>query len=149
MNDDTIAGFFLDGWYVFSNYAPFQIEWRGRVYPTSEHAYQAAHFIDNHPELAEKVRLCRSPREASDMANKNSEYDDPNWKEKRIDIMEEILRCKLNQHELVSATLRNSEDKTIIEMNYDDDFWGWGRDRNGRNELGKLWMKLRDEFSIR
>lgn len=70
------------------------------------------------------------------------------WCRKRVDIMEEILRCKLNQHELVSETLRDSGDKTIIEMNDDDYFWGWGRDRNGRNELGKLWMKLRDEFSI-
>lgn len=149
MNDTTIAGFFLDGWYVFDNYAPLQVEWRGKLYPTSEHAYQAAHFIDNYPELAEKIRLCRSPGEASDMANENSEFDDPDWREKRLNIMEEILRCKLRQHELVSETLRKSGNKTIVEMNDDDDFWGWGRGRNGRNELGKIWMKLREELNSR
>ena len=25
-------------------------------------------------------------------------------------------------------------------------FWGWGEDRKGQNNLGKLWMKLRDEI---
>ncbi len=27
-----------------------------------------------------------------------------------------------------------------------DSFWGWGEDRCGQNNLGKLWMKLRDEI---
>ncbi len=44
-NKSTMAGFFLDGWYVFDNFAPCQVEWRGVLYPTSEHAYQAAHFF--------------------------------------------------------------------------------------------------------
>lgn len=44
-NKSTMAGFFLDGWYVFDNFAPCQVEWRGVLYPTSEHAYQAAHFL--------------------------------------------------------------------------------------------------------
>jgi len=50
MDDKNIAGFFLEGWYVFDNFAPFQVEWRGKLYPTSEHAYQAAHFIDTNSE---------------------------------------------------------------------------------------------------
>jgi len=66
MNREDIAGFFLDGWYVFDNYAPFQIEWSGKLWPTAEHAFQAAHFFDTNPELAEQVRLTRSPREADD-----------------------------------------------------------------------------------
>jgi len=95
MNDE-IAGFFLDGWYVFDNYAPFQIEWRGKLYPTSEHAFQAAHFFETNPELTEKIRLTRSPRDADDLANANSQFDDPNWKNKRVAIMEELVRAKLN-----------------------------------------------------
>ena len=57
-NESTIAGFFLDGWYVFDNFAPCQVEWRGVLYPTSEHAYQAAHFFGTNPARAEQVRLC-------------------------------------------------------------------------------------------
>jgi len=36
--------------------------------------------------------------------------------------------------------------REIIEDSPKDDFWGWGKKRKGRNELGKIWMKLRDEI---
>ena len=142
--DDNIAGFFLDGWCVFDNFAPFQVEWRGKLYPTSEHAFQAAHFIEAYPELAEKVRLCRSPRQASDFANENSNFDDPQWKQKRVSTMEDIVKCKFDQHLFIAETLKLSGNKIIVEMNDNDSFWGWGPDHNGNNELGKIWMKLRD-----
>ena len=146
MNKDDAAGFFLGGWYVFDSFAPFQVEWRGKLYPTAEHAYQAAHFIDTNPELAEKVRLATSPRDASDFANSNSEHDDPDWKDKKLAIMEEIVRCKLKQHAYVRQILIESGAKHIIEMNDEDAFWGWGKDQNGENQLGQIWMKLRSEI---
>jgi predicted NAD-dependent protein-ADP-ribosyltransferase YbiA (DUF1768 family) len=37
--------------------------------------------------------------------------------------------------------------KKIVEDSPKDSFWGWGPDRKGRNELGKLWMKLRKEIN--
>ncbi len=140
------VGFMLEGWYVFDNYAPFQIEWRGELWPTTEHAYQAAHFFTTNPELAEQVRLQRSPRLADDFANANSSQDDPEWKSKRLEVMEEICRAKLQQHELVQETLRQTGTRPIFETNDNDSFWGWGPDRGGENHLGKIWMKLREEL---
>lgn len=148
MNDKDIAGFFLTGWYVFDNFSAFQVEWRGKLYPTAEHAYQAAHFIDTNPELAEQVRQCTSPQKASDFANNNSKHDDPAWKEKRLFIMEEILAAKLEQHAYVQEKLFETGSMNIVEMNNNDDFWGWGSDKNGQNHLGKIWMKLRDQLEI-
>lgn len=146
MNENAFAGFFLDGWYVFDNFAPFQIEWRGKLYPTAEHAYQAAHFLETKPELAEKVRQCRSPREASDFANDNKAHDDPEWKEKKLSIMQEIVRAKLEQHPFIHKTLLDSGEMEIIEMNDDDEYWGWGKNHDGQNNLGKIWMSLRSEI---
>ena len=145
MNKDNIAGFFLEGWYVFDNFAPFQIEWRGKLYPTTEHAYQAAHFIETDPLLAEQVRICRSPREASDFANNNKNKEDPNWKDKRISFMEEIVRCKFEQHPYIQNILAETGNKYIVEMNDDDEFWGWGKNHDGQNQLGNIWMKIRSE----
>lgn len=145
MNNE-IAGFFLDGWYVFDNFAPFQTEWRGKLYPTSEHAYQAAHFIETNQDLAEQVRACRSPRDASDFANNNKSQDDPLWKEKRLSFMGEIVRSKLEQHLFIRKMLIESGDKDIVEMNDEDEFWGWGKNHDGQNNLGKIWMKLRSEI---
>lgn len=146
MDKDDVAGFFLDDWYVFDSYAPFQIEWRGQLWPTAEHAFQAAHFFDTNPELAEQVRAARSPRAADDLANANKQFDDPNWKDKRVAIMEEIVRAKYEQHPLVQETLRKSGDRLIVETNDTDAFWGWGPDHEGQNMLGKIWMKVRDEM---
>jgi ribA/ribD-fused uncharacterized protein len=147
MNKDEIAGFFLDGWYVFDSYAPFQIEWRGKLWPTAEHAFQAAHFFETNPDLAEQVRLMKSPRQADDFANENKQFDDPSWREKRVAIMEEIVRVKYEQHPLIQETLRKSGTMSIVETNENDLFWGWGPDGKGENMLGKIWMKLRDEVT--
>lgn len=146
MNENNMAGFFLDGWYVFDNFAPFQVEWRGKLYPTSEHAYQAAHFVDTSPEIAEQIRLARSPRLAADMANANADQEAPDWKDKRLAFMEEIVRCKLAQHGYIRQALIASGNKTIVEMNDNDAFWGWGPDHKGQNQLGETWMKLRAEL---
>ena len=147
MYTESIAGFFLEGWYVFDNFAPFQVEWRGKLYPTSEHAYQAAHFIKTNPKIAETIRQAKSPQEASDFANMNAQYEDPYWKDKKLAFMEEIIRCKLEQHDFIRQTLSASGDRHIVEMNDNDEFWGWGRNHDGKNELGKIWMRLRADYS--
>lgn len=43
--DGSIVGFYPREFYVLSNFASFQVDWRGRRWMTSEHAYQAAHFL--------------------------------------------------------------------------------------------------------
>lgn len=141
-----VAGFFLDGYYCLDNYSPFQFIWKGKLYPTVEHAYQAAHFFKTNPKLAEEIRLCYSPVEAFELANKNNQYDDPDWKDIRIGIMEEILRAKLDQNKFVKDKLITAKNKIIVEKNKNDSFWGWGQDHKGQNNLGKIWMKLRDEI---
>lgn len=146
MNNENTAGFMLKDWYVFDNFAPFQIEWLGKLYPTSEHAYQAAHFFETNPELAEQVRSCRSPKEAQDFANANSDQDDPKWKDKKLLVMEDIIRCKLEQHAYIREILTLSGNKNIVETNDKDEFWGWGKNHNAQNHLGKIWMKLREEL---
>jgi predicted NAD-dependent protein-ADP-ribosyltransferase YbiA (DUF1768 family) len=35
--------------YYLSNFSAFAVEWRGRVWPTSEHAYHASKFLDVAP----------------------------------------------------------------------------------------------------
>jgi hypothetical protein len=34
----------------------------------------------------------------------------------------------------------------LIENSWRDDFWGWGPNRDGKNQLGKLWMEIRSEL---
>lgn len=57
-----------------------------------------------------------------------------------------IVRCKLKQNPYVMHKLMQTGKRKIIEDSPKDNFWGWGKKRNGRNELGKIWMKLRNEI---
>jgi hypothetical protein len=60
--------------------------------------------------------------------------------------MEEIVRCKLQQHPYIQKKLLQTIPYPIVEDSPMDAFWGIGPDRTGQNMLGKIWMKLRDEM---
>lgn len=58
--------------------------------------------------------------------------------------MEELLRLKMEQNPYVKKKLLQTKDYLIIEDSPKDSFWEWGPKRNGENQLGKLWMKIRE-----
>ena len=70
----------------------------------------------------------------------------PDWNEVKLGIMEELLRLKLEQNPYVKKKLLQTENYLIVEDSPKDSFWGWGPNRDGENQLGKLWMKLREEL---
>jgi ribA/ribD-fused uncharacterized protein len=144
-----IVGFYPREFYPLDNFSSFSVEWRGRVWPTSEHAYQAAHFLEKSPEIVEEIFSARSAHEAQKIARKYENRIDPGFYSNNLEIMEDICRHKLHQHPYVERKLRQTMGKEIVEDSPKDDFWGWGLSRNGRNELGKIWMKLREELSSR
>lgn len=76
-----------------------------------------------------------------------ADEEDPEWKQKRLSFMQEIVSCKLEQHDFIRDTLVLSGTKTIVAMNDSDSFWGWGSDHKGENHLGKIWMDLRAQIT--
>jgi ribA/ribD-fused uncharacterized protein len=141
-----VVGFYPREFYVFDNFSSFAVEHRGRLWPTSEHAYQASHFFETAPGLVEQIHKARSAHEAYKIAKANADKSPENWDEIKIVVMEEIVRAKCEQNSYVKQKLLDSGDLDIVEDSPKDDFWGWGEHRNGRNELGKIWMRLRDEL---
>lgn len=136
--------FYTPKYYVFNNFSAHSIEFRGQLYPTSEHAYQAAKCTD--PAGQEAIRNARSPSQAKTLANETYRAaKDPDWEHKKVSVVEEILRTKLAQHPEAQEALKESGDEEIVEDSPTDYFWGEGADGTGKNMLGKLWMKLRDE----
>lgn len=129
--------------YGFSNFASFAVEWRGRVWMTSEHAYQAAKFDDE--KIINEIHSARSAHQALKFAHEYVNYIRPTWYSEKLAIMEEIIRHKLAQHPYIEKQLRESGDAELVEDSAKDDFWGRGSDWEGQNHLGKLWMKLRSE----
>ncbi|WP_081687378.1 NADAR family protein [Glycomyces tenuis] len=136
--------FYTPEYYVFNNFSAHAIEFRGKLYPTSEHAYQAAKCTD--PVGQEAIRNSRSPGQAKTLANETYKAaKDLDWDRKKVIVLEEILRTKLAQHPEAQEALKKSGDEEIVEDSPTDYFWGEGADGSGQNMLGKLWMKLRDD----
>jgi len=145
ITDGLMVGFYEREFYVFSNFSSFQVEWMGYLWPTSEHAYQAARFFDRSPEYVQKIKDSRSAHEAFEIAQGNKQYQRDNWEAIKTEVMLEICRHKLQQNPYVWHKLELTNDEHLVEDSPVDSFWGWGADRQGRNELGKVWMKLREE----
>ncbi len=140
-----IIGFYEREFYCFSNFSSFSVKWKGKLWLTSEHAYQAAHFFKTAPTLVAKIYKAKSADEAKRIASANKDKFPKDWEDKKIAIMEDIIRHKLAQNSYVLHKLLQTGKRKIVEDSPKDDFWGWGPERDGRNELGKIWMKLRDE----
>ena len=138
--------YFYNQWYdVLNNFSANIVEVEGILYPTSEHAYQAAKCTD--PKGKEEIRQAKSPLLAKEVSNKKyMSAKDPDWNNKKLLVMETILRAKFEQHQEVRDALIRSGNEEIAEDSPIDSFWGKGSDGRGENQLGKLWMKIRSEL---
>ena len=138
--------YFYDQWYdVLNNFSANAVEIDGVLYPTSEHAYQAAKCTDL--DGKREIIAAKSPLLAKEVSNrKYKSAKDPDWNTKKLSVMESILRSKLEQHQEVRDALIKSGDEEIAEDSPVDGFWGRGRDGNGENQFGMLWMKIRSEL---
>ncbi len=142
--DDTGPVFFYEhDFYVFSNFSSFAIEWKGKVWMTSEHAYHSEKFDD--AALKAEIHKARSAHAAFKFANTNKDKYRADWHAVKLGVMKEILRAKVAQHPYVKSRLLDTGKREIIEDSWRDDFWGWGPNKDGKNQLGKLWMEVRDE----
>lgn len=140
--------------YVFSNFSSFQISYGGLDFHTSEHAYHFQRFARNYPnhaaqEIASQVRNARSAHDAFKIAQANKHLQVENWDEIKCSVMEDILRSKVAQHPYVLKKLIESYPRQIVECSWRDDYWGWGPNKDGKNMLGVIWMKVREESRFR
>lgn len=130
--------------YIFSNFSAFSVIWKGKLWPTSEQAYQAAKF--SNVEIQEKIRNASNPIVAYQIAHDNKSYMDPAFNQIKIKVMKEILLEKISQHELIQMKLKDSGSRRIVKNFKGDNYWGSGPDGKGENMLGKLWMEIRQEL---
>lgn len=56
------------------------------------------------------------------------------------------LRFKFGQNQQLKKKLMETGNRELIEHTEKDRYWGDGGDGSGKNRLGFLLMKLRDEF---
>lgn len=133
---------------MFSNFSSFSVEKDGVLWNTSEHLYQASKFMDSDSKIniVEEIRNSRSAHDSKKIAEKYSNRIRKDWDDVKIGVMEEIIRLKHDQHKYIQRKLLESAGREIVENSPIDSFWGWGPSHDGQNELGKVWMRLREEI---
>jgi ribA/ribD-fused uncharacterized protein len=139
---DKINGF--EGKYHFlSNfYVPALLVFKGEVYPSSEHAFQAAKTLSR--SARKKIRECSHPRQAKILGRRVPLR--PNWEHKKKQFMFDIVWTKFSCNPHLLDKLLKTEGSELIE----DNWWGdtyWGVCNGvGENWLGRILMKVRDEI---
>jgi ribA/ribD-fused uncharacterized protein len=133
---------FFGDYRFLSNFWPAPFVWQGKLWPTSEHAYQAAKTLD--PVQQHRILELKSPAYAKRAGKLVTMRED--WNEVKVTIMTEIVFEKFNQNPDLKQKLLDTGDAVLEEgNNWKDRTWGIcpPGSSQGQNLLGKILMVLR------
>ena len=142
---EEVIGFYPREFYPLDNFSSFKVEVDGYLYASLEEAFQSSLFLPDYPDISDKIKNSYSAHEAQKIMHENSDKVKYSNNEK-VELMEKLLRLKIEQNPYVKKKLLETKDYLIVEDSPKDNYWGWGINRDGENHLGKLWMKLREEL---
>lgn len=129
----------------FSNFAFYPIKLKGKLWPTTEHYFQAQKFAD--PAHQKKIRNAKSPMEAARLGRSKKVPIRKGWESCRLSVMETAVQAKFSQHPELRDLLLSTQNRKLVEHTSNDSFWGDGGDGSGENHLGRILMRIRDQIS--
>jgi len=113
------------------------------TFQSIEHAFQASKVLDRDVQYV--IRDAGTPGKAKKLGRKAKLRKD--WEEVKLDIMYELVKAKFDQHLDLKMHLLATGDAELVEGNtWRDGFWGVKEDGVGENHLGKILMRVRQEF---
>jgi hypothetical protein len=143
---ETINFYRASGTYgCFSNFYRRPVKIGGKMWPTTEHFFQAMKFME--AEHQEAIREAKSPMDAAKMGRDRKRPLRADWEEIKDDIMYSAVVIKFCQHDDLREILLATGDAVLIEHTVNDSYWGDGGDGTGKNMLGQILMKARAELA--
>ncbi|MCA9071027.1 MAG: NADAR family protein [Planctomycetaceae bacterium] len=140
--DHNVVDSFAGEYRFLSNFYPSPIRVDGLLYPTVEHAFQAAKTPDK--EEKRKIADARSPGRAKALGRKVRLRKD--WESVKVGIMKQLVLLKFREHPDLEERLLATDDAELIEGNtWNDRFWGVCNG-HGKNHLGKALMWVRTQL---
>jgi ribA/ribD-fused uncharacterized protein len=140
---------FTGDWAFLSNFHEWEADWNGVIFPTSEHAFQAAKCANS----ADMLRIYKAKTAKQAKYYGRSVGLRPDWDHFRVHAMKEVLTSKFTLDKTHGIYLLSTSGANLIEGNYwHDNFWGdcyCGRkscEQKGKNFLGRLLMGIREEI---
>jgi len=133
ITDEAIYGFFGEYRWL-SNFHVSPATYAGVVYPSSEHAYQAAKTLDE--DVRALFLKLPEPRQAKKFGQVVEIRDD--WEMVKVSAMTEAVWSKFTLSPELGAKLMATDPMYLEETNYwGDTYWGVCN-RIGKNQLGRI-----------
>ncbi len=129
---------------ALSNFSDHAIFLEQKIWPTTEHYYQAQKFAGTDRE--EAIRRSPSPMVAKQKAANWTDERVPDWTSLKVGVMQRALKAKFTQHPDLREILVQTGERGLIEHTEQDAFWGDAGDGAGQNMLGVLLMRIRAEL---
>jgi ribA/ribD-fused uncharacterized protein len=142
--DGEIRGFFgpyrfLSNFYILDSGVTFE----DLVYPSTEHAYQAAKWPKNKRTQFLDVTAAKSKHLGKEAPNFNAKK----WNKNKVELMRALVFQKFERNLVLRKKLLAMEGYVLDERNsWSDTFWGTDENGNGENHLGLILMSVRDKF---
>lgn len=135
-----------DPYGYFSNFSHHPVEIDGKIWPTTEHYYQAMKFSDE--SYQEEIREADRPGKSKRLGNVRHPSFKSNWNEIMDDVMRVAVYAKFTQHLDLKQNLLDTKDAVLVEHTVNDKYWGDGGDGSGKNMLGKILMETRNKLQM-
>lgn len=124
-----------------------EVYFEGRYYPTVFHASQAARSDQDH--IRAKISHADSMQELYELATLIKDPTD--WANKRLAMMEKIIRDKFRRHKDLREKLKRTGDRDLINSFADATpsnlFWGMVEGK-GQNQLGIILKNVRYDIHL-
>ncbi|CAM3918298.1 MULTISPECIES: NADAR family protein [Flavobacterium] len=128
----------------FSNFSNYPVKLKNKIWKTSEHYFQAQKFENK--SYQDKIANALTPMKAAELGRSRKEKIKMNWDNLKDNVMYEVIKAKFTQYEELRVLLAETNEAIIIEHTENDNYWGDGGDGKGKNRLGKILMKVREEL---
>ena len=128
----------------FSNFAIYPIRLKKKLWPTSEHYFQAQKFAGTAHESL--IRKAKSPMIAARLGRDRKRPLRRDWESVKRSIMRDAVLAKFTQHEELERLLIETGNAKIVEHAVHDSYWGDGGDGSGKNVLGQILMDVRAQL---
>lgn len=137
-----MIGPFRGNYRFLSNFWPAEVVYGEMVFPTVEHAYQAAKTFNL--EHREQIRQAVTPGEAKRLGKLVSIRS--SWEYDKLAVMRSLVGQKFRKHPSLRRMLLETGNEELIEINtWGDRFWGVSKGE-GENHLGKILMRVRQDL---
>ncbi len=139
----SVIDSFQDEYRFLSNFFLSEVNYKGVIWPSSEHLYQALKTLD----LIKREEIRQAtPGKAKRLGKKVEMRSD--WDEVKDQIMSDVVWLKFSQNPELAQKLIETGDAELIEGNWwGDTYWGVCKGK-GQNKLGEILQGIRSRLMI-